>query len=343
MPKHKTLRRMMSHRFLTPLLIPLMGAAPAFGATEPVPCADHFIVASAVQTPSDVEAFVQCAYEYVQEMGFEEARRAFNEDERWKSLPTSTYIFVDEMTPVPGAARAFVYPPRPSQEGVPWGDLTDIFGSDIVLEFLRILNSFDEGWTYYRFLNPATGTDALKAAYFKAIDWNGVPAAIGSGIYQRDIPVTCRKEEVNATMLAAYPSDMRLREFVRCAAMELESMGYFSIISLSVDPRWRGGSIYLFGLDTYGNTLFSGDPYSRWFGTSTSELDSSSNAAFGGRDLLGVADAFGESFLYYSTRNPATGKLQRKVTFVKRVVSFGVPVLVGAGYYLEDMDTGMSN
>ena len=70
-----------------------------------------------------VEIFVQCAYEYVQEMGFEEARRAFNEDERWKSGPT--YVFVDEMTPVPGASRAFVYSPDPSREGMPWGELVD--------------------------------------------------------------------------------------------------------------------------------------------------------------------------------------------------------------------------
>ena len=50
---------------------------------------------------------------------------------------------------------------------------------------------------------------------------------------------------------------------LRCAAMKLESQGYFASRSLSSDPRWRNGSIYLFGLDTYGNPLFSGDPYSR--------------------------------------------------------------------------------
>ena len=50
---------------------------------------------------------------------------------------------------------------------------------------------------------------------------------------------------------------------LRCAAMKLESQGYFAVRSLSSDPRWRNGSIYLFGLDTYGNPLFSGDPYSR--------------------------------------------------------------------------------
>ncbi len=48
-----------------------------------------------------------------------------------------------------------------------------------------------------------------------------------------------------------------------------------------------------------------------------------------------VGDAFGETFLYYSTRNPASGMMQRKVTFVKRVVAYGLPILVGAGYYLD--------
>ena len=43
-------------------------------------CAERSIVASAVRTTGDVQAFVQCAYEFVQEVGFEEARRAFNED-----------------------------------------------------------------------------------------------------------------------------------------------------------------------------------------------------------------------------------------------------------------------
>ena len=326
-------------RSLSLFLIPLifLVAAPALvvqGSAEPPPCADQSVVASAVRTPKDVEIFVQCAYEYVQEMGFEEARRAFNEDERWKSGPT--YVFVDEMTPVPGASRAFVYPPDPSREGMPWGELVDIFGSDLVLEFVRLLNSFDEGWTYYDFTNPASEKSEPKAAYVKAIDWNGVPAAIGAGIYQRDIPGTCNKDDVNATVLAADPSNARLKEFVRCAAMELESQGYFATLALSSDPRWRNGSIYLFGLDTYGYTLFSGDPYSQWYGPITPELNDHLDGPFDGRDVVSVGDAFGETFLYYSTRNPASGITQNKVTFVKRVVVYGLPILVGAGYYLDE-------
>ena len=75
-------------RSLCPFLIPLISMyamLPMFGAAESSTCADHSIVASAVRTTGDVQAFVQCAYEYVQEEGFEEARRAFNEDVRWKS------------------------------------------------------------------------------------------------------------------------------------------------------------------------------------------------------------------------------------------------------------------
>ena len=316
-------------------LILLCAAASAFGTAERPPCADRSITASAVRTTEDVEAFVQCAYEFVQEVGFEEAHRAFHEDERWRSGPT--YVFVDEMTPVPGASRAFVYPPNPSREGMPWGDLVDIFGSDIVLEFVRLLNSFGEGWTYYNFLNPLTGRDEPKAAYAKAIDWDGDPAAIGAGIYRRDIPGTCWSEEVNALGLEAAPSNERLQEFVRCAAMELESHGYFAVRSLSSDPRWRNGSIYVFGLDTYGYPLFSGDPYSQgWYGIIAPELNDYLDGPFGGRDVVSVGDAFGESFLYYSTRNPATGRLQRKVAFVKRVVAYGFPILVGSGYYLDE-------
>ena len=82
---------------LIPLVL-LCAAPQAFGTAEPLSCLDNSVVASAVRTPEDVQAFVQCAYEFVQEVGFEEARRAFNEDECWKSGPI--YIFVDEVSPL---------------------------------------------------------------------------------------------------------------------------------------------------------------------------------------------------------------------------------------------------
>ena len=122
---------MMKHH-LCPLLIPLISmytVSPVFGAAEAPSCADHSIVASAVRTPQDVEAFVQCAYEYVQEEGFSEARRAFNEDERWNSVSGEIYVFVDELPAMSDMSRAIVYPPDPSREGVSWGLLIDVYGN----------------------------------------------------------------------------------------------------------------------------------------------------------------------------------------------------------------------
>ena len=318
-------------------LILLCAAVPALvaqGGAEPLSCADKSITAIAVRTPEDVQAFVQCAYEFVREVGFEEASRAFHEDERWRSGPI--YVFVDEVTTMRLDARAFIFPPDPSLEGQPWGPLIDAFG-DYYEELYRVMSAVDEGWIYYAFRNPATDREEPKASYVKSIDWDGNSAAIGAGIYRSDLPGTCESEEVNAMGFEDDPSNGRLQEFVRCAAMELESQGYFAVRSLSSDPRWRNGSIYLFGLDTYGNTLFSGDPYSsQWWGSLAPELNDYLDGPFGGRDVVSVGDAFGETFLYYSARNPTTGMLQRKVTFVKRVVVYGLPILVGSGYYLDE-------
>ena len=227
-------------------------------------------------------------------------------------------------------ARAFVYPPDTLREGDPWGLFIDAYGNDYFKELYRIVNSVGDGWIYYSIANPETGRDEPKASYVKSIDWDGTPAAIGAAIYLRDIPGTCASEEVNAMLLDGDPSNERLMEFVRCAAMELEIKGYFAIDTLTTEPRWRSDSIYLFALDTDGYTLFSGEPYSQEF--SVSELEGTVED----HDNVSVADAFGETFLYYSRRNPSTGMMQQKVTFVKRIVSFGLPILIGAGYYLDE-------
>ena len=311
------------------ILFIFLFAVPIHGNDEPLSCADKSVVASAVHTQEDVQAFVQCAYELVQEVGTEAARQAFHEKERWRSGPID--VFVDENTPNTNLARAFLYPPDPSKEGVPWGLSIDAFGNDLFLDAHSIVRDFGEGWLYNSFHNPTSGRDEPKVSYIKGIEWEGVPAFIGAGIYRRDIPGTCWNEEVNATQLDEHPSNQRLQEFVHCATMELETTGYFGLVSLSIDPRWRSYSIYLFGVDMYGNTLFTGNPYNWGMGISPSEL-----TTIAVRDDVAVAEAFGETFLYYTSVNPSTGMPQNKVSFVKRVVTFGVPILIGAGYYLDE-------
>ena len=271
-------------------------------------CSDRNIAASAVRTQGDIRAFVECAEAYLAENGTAEARRAFNEDERWKHGPT--YVFVDGIARPGADSKTFVYPPDTSREGQPWGEAIDDFGNDLFYEVYRMMQAVDSGWIYYSIPNPATGKKGLKASYVIEIDWNGNRAAIGAGIYARDFPGTCDPSEVTAEDLAANQGDQRLQEFVRCAAMTVESSGYFAGPVLSADPRWKDGPIYIFGINTEtGNVEFSGNP--AIFATSVRIPD----LLFDGRDATETGALFGETFWYYNFNNPSTGEVETKVAY----------------------------
>ena len=309
------------------------GAGTGSGIKMTRSCADRGIAASAVQTLEDIQPFVECAAEYLAEHGTEEARRAFNEDERWKHGPT--YVFVDGLAESGADAQTFVHPPDPSREGRPWGEAIDNYGTDLYYEAYRIMSIVDSGWLYYSFPNPATGREVPKASYVIEIEWDGTPAVIGAGLYARDLPGTCYSAEVSAAALEADPSPQTLREFVRCAAMLVESEGYFAKKELEGNARWADGSNYVFVLDTMGNQIISGNkvrvndraPYEWGSGGARDQ--------FGGRDLAAAGDTFGETYVYYRSYHPRTGAYQPKVGFLKRVDAQGVPLLVGAGYYVE--------
>ena len=82
-------------------------------ADDGIGCADHTITASAIRTKGDVKAFVRCAYEFVQEVGTIEARRAFNEDDRWRKGPF--YVFVNGIAGSGEESIAYAYPPDTSK------------------------------------------------------------------------------------------------------------------------------------------------------------------------------------------------------------------------------------
>ncbi|MCY4429692.1 MAG: cache domain-containing protein [Rhodospirillales bacterium] len=306
------------------------GASPEGGPTMTGACSERNIAASAVRTQSDIQAFVACAAEYLSEHGSAEARRAFNEDERWKDGPT--YVFVDGNAKSGTGSKTFVYPPNPSREGQLWGEAIDDFGNDLFFEIYRMTQAVDAGWVYYSFPNPATGKKSAKASYVIEIDWDGEPAVIGAGIYSRDWPGTCYADEVNAEALDTDPSAETLREFVRCAAMVVESEGYFAKEEIAGNPRWSGRTHYVYVLDMLGNQVMSGHPL-RVNGRALREWGRRTADQFGGRDMVDMGGTFGESYVYYRSYHPMTGADQPKVGFLKRVVAQGVPLLVGAGYY----------
>ncbi len=296
-------------------------------------CSDRNIAARAVRTQRDIQALVECAAVYLDEHGTAEARRAFNEDEHWKH--GSIYVFVDGIAKSGTEAMTFVFPPDPSREGRPWGEAIDDFGTDLYYEVYRMMQAVDAGWTYYSFPDPATGRDVPKASYIIEVDWDGEPAVIGAGIYARDLPGTCYEDEVSAAALGADPSAETLREFVRCAAMVVESDGYFAMEELEGDGRWTDGAHYVYVLDLMGNQVMTGNRV-RVNGTAPHEWGRGRlhGDQFGGRDMADMGRTFGESYVYYRSYNPRTGAYQAKVGFLKRVVAQGVPLLVGSGYHV---------
>ena len=292
------------------------------------PCADKSVAANAIRTREDVRTFVQCAREYAQEHGTTEARRAFHEDVRWKS--GQFFVYVDGNTPRGEDSMTFVWPPDPSREGGYWGPLIDRFGNDYFKETARVTTNFGGGYVYFSASNSVTDMDQLLEAYVLPIDWDGTPAVIGADIYRQDLPGTCSPAEVNAAALETEPNAERLQELVRCAAYRFEEAGYFAAFELQNNPRWRSGSIYLFVLNSRGMQYFSSNPVT----INGAAVEEWNGSLFTERDVASPAAAFGESTLYYDALNPASGSVQRKVAFVKRVMVGGEALLVGSGYYL---------
>lgn len=309
-----------------------------------VGCSDHEISAKAVSTRADIQAFVRCAAEYLQEHGTAEARRAFNEDERWKYGPI--YVFADGIAPSGEDSVTYVFPPDPSREGMVWGTSIDSYGTDYYFELDRILSIVDSGWIYYAFTNPGTGRDEPKSSYVIEVDWDGERAAIGAGIYSPDLPGTCHATDVNALTVDESPSSDSLAQLVRCAATMLGTKGYAALDELESGARWNSGSIYVFVTDTAGNQIMSGTrlkvngrAVNEWAGTH----HDASRMPFQGRDIPGAAALFGDVTIYYNAFNPTNWQLQGKVAMLRRVVADGVPLLLGAGYYLPPDHDSMAS
>ncbi len=322
-PKVGLLKRVVSQG--VPLLVGAGFYAPTAVTAGAEDCSEHYVTAGAIRTREEMRAFVHCAAEYAQDHGEAEARRAFNQDARWRQGPI--YVFVDGVEPSGEHSLTHVYPPDPSREGSVWGTSIDGFGSDYFFELHRLLELVDEGWIYYAVANPASGLRHPKSSYVIEIDWNGDRAAIGAGYHSPDLPGTCDPGDVNAAALEAAPNDEKLQEFVRCAALQVEAKGYFAAPVLSSDPRWKHGSVYVFGVNVEtGDVEFSGSKSSFAASGRIPEV------LFDGRDAIAASAGFGDGFWYYNFTNPATGEAEPKVVFVKLVRAQGVPLLVGSGY-----------
>ena len=294
-------------------------------------CAEDYVTARAVRSREELPAFVQCAAEYTRKHGEVEARRAFYEDVHWKH--GQVHVFVHGLEPSGYDTLTHVFPPDPSREGTVRNRSMDQVGTDYSFELHRLLSLVDEEWIDYAPTDPTTGLRQPKSSFVMEIEWNGSRAAIGAAYYSPDLPGTCRAEEVNAAALEEAPSDGKLREFVRCAALEVETLGYFAAPVLSEGPCWKHGSIYVFGVNVEtGEVEFSGRESLCAVSWRLPDL-------FEGRDLVQVSAEFGEASWYYNVTNAKTGAAEPRTVFVKLVRARGAPLLVGSGYNPSAVDS----
>ena len=314
------------------LPLALLAASPASG-NQGV-CEGRPIKASAVNSMEEVKAFVKCAHDFALREGADKAYEAFHHDERWKS--GEIYLYVLELKPSAAEATVLVHVAQPEREQRVWGSLPDVYGDDIIADGVRVVKANGSGWWYYAFINPVTGRQEPKVSYIMALDWNGTAAFIGAGVYVGGVPGACETGSVDAATLQASPSNSGLQEFVRCAALVVEEHGYLARHELRENAQWNAGSIYVYAMDLAGNQVMTGSRV-QVNGVAPHEWGGRSQLAaqFRGRRMESVGEMFGEAFVYYRAFNPLTGNRERKIGFVKRITSQGVPLLVGAGYFVD--------
>ena len=152
-------------------------------------CSPEVVRASLVYNERDAEQFVACAAHHLQQKGLQ-ALHDFSSDPRWISGPT--YLYLGDLETLEQIANAG----QPHLVGTNSGDLIDVDGVRIGLEFQRILTIHDDGYVYYTFPNPATGEDSHKASYVRRVLLDGRAYALGTGLY---VPsAECRRPPAGA-------------------------------------------------------------------------------------------------------------------------------------------------
>ena len=132
-----------------------------------------------------------------------------------------------------------------------------------------------------------------------------------------------------------------MEAFVRCAAEYLADRGALEAgRAFREDGRWRHGPLYVFvdRLGSAGETplvyVFPPDP-SRENRPWTEPIGAFGTDYFEElRRILSVVDS---GWIYYSFRNPVTGRDEPKSSYLMKVMWDGVPAVIGAGLYWNDV------
>lgn len=275
-----------------------------------------------IQSRHQLKRFVQCAVAHIGDVGWKRAVTDFNTSLDW--LDGSMYLFAsDEQGVIQFIAGTKTEP------GTNLILLRDSTGHLMVQDMKRIIDRFGGGFAYYRFVNPNSGKEEPKVSYVVPVEVDGKTLYLGAGAYPLAAPGACSPDHVRASLVF---TESDVERFVNCAEHSIRRHGLGALRAFEMDPRWVSGPTYLFLVDGSSVSIaHGGNP--DLVGTDFSDLTDPDGFRIVPEMRRILAD-FGEGYVYYHFTNPATGKDEPKVAFVKRVSLDGHDYILGAGLYV---------
>ena len=290
-------------------------------------CSPEVVRASLVYSERDVERFVACAEHHLQRKGLQ-ALHDFNTDPRWISGPT--YLILLDMESLVAVQIAG----QPQLTGVDGHEMRDADGVRFGREKQRILASHDDGYVWYRFVNPATGQEEPKSTYVRRVLVDGHAYILGAGLY------VAAPECHHLPLARDVDTRDELQQYVRCAARLVAERGELAWDLFLNHPQWIGGSAYIFVLDDQCRQLVYPLDYERQQNDEPRCDITDAGGTLLNQDILDTARSeAGEGWVRYLWLNPASDAVEAKHSFVVGETLDGEHVTIGAGLYESQMES----
>ena len=300
------------------LLLTLL-AAPAAAQT---PCDSHAGRLADLHTREQLKQFVHCAAAHVGAVGWEQAIQDFGTSAWWEH---PVYVFATK------ADGSVLLSPgsdlEPGDNLWNWQDPDGVYPSR---EQVRVSRDFGGGYVYLRFTNPNTGREDPLETWVQLIDYQGEPAYIGAAIYPQATHATCSPDQVRASLVY---SERDVERFVACAAHHLQQKGLQALHDFNTDPRWIFGPTYLFFYDLESAFAVANAGQPHLVGTDRSDSTDPDGVKIT-QQVQRILRSHDDGYVYYSFRNPVTGEVGYKSSYVRRVLLDGQPYYLGSGLYV---------
>ncbi|MFA4876296.1 MAG: cache domain-containing protein [Methanoregula sp.] len=289
-------------------------SAPEKSTIIPGPSPGVTLTTGTPTTSEELITFVNNAAVYSQRVGKDAALREFA-DRNGSFTRGEMYVWAYDFN-----GTNLAHPYHPEYLGQNKLDLTDAAGVRMI-EVMRDTARNGSGFVEYQFENPVSGRTEQKLAYVKRIDdtwW------LGSGIYGSDIAIPQQSPDTIRQILSA-----KVDHAVSFARTSGRDTALAAFNNVSGPFAQNGTYIFAFGMD--GITLAM--PFvPANLGKNERNLTDINGVAIGERKIQLAGE--GGGYFYYVYPNPASGRPEFKVSYVKPVDSRWV---AGAGIYLPDI------